>query len=96
MLAVLGNHLWQSTLFAIAAGLLTLTFRNDGARVRHGLWLATSLKFLVPFSLLMTLGSRFAAHTAPTAAATAAPYWSVFMGRVAQPLSPTAQSIGVA
>jgi bla regulator protein BlaR1 len=94
MLAVLGNHLWQSTLFAIAAGLLTLIFRTDGARVRHGLWLAASLKFLVPFSLLMILGSRFATHTAPlgSAAESDAPAWSVFMEQVAQPLSSTAQS----
>lgn len=94
MLAVLGNHLWQSTLFAIAAGLLTLIFRNDGARVRHGLWLTASLKFLLPFSLLMILGSRFAVHATHLGAAAVsdAPAWSVFMDQVAQPLSPTAQS----
>ena len=27
-----GNHLWQSTLFAIAAGLLTLSLRKNHAR----------------------------------------------------------------
>jgi bla regulator protein BlaR1 len=53
-----GNHLWQSTLFAIAAGLLTLALRKNHARARYWLWLAASLKFLVPFSLLTALGSR--------------------------------------
>lgn len=56
----LGNHLWQSTGFAVAAGLLTLLLRKNHARVRYWLWLAASLKFLVPFSLLVTLGSHLA------------------------------------
>lgn len=53
----LGNHLWQSTLFATAAGLLTLTLRRNHARARYWLWLAASVKFLIPFSLLVNLGS---------------------------------------
>jgi bla regulator protein blaR1 len=56
----LANHLWQSTGFAIAAGLLTLMLRKNHARVRYWLWLAASLKFLIPFSLLVTLGSHLA------------------------------------
>jgi beta-lactamase regulating signal transducer with metallopeptidase domain len=54
----LANHLWQSTLFVIAAWLLTLVLRNNGAHARYWLWFAASLKFLVPFSLLSILGSR--------------------------------------
>ena len=54
----LGNHLWQSTLFCVIAGLLTLTLRRNGARARYGLWLAASVKFLIPFSLLVGLGSH--------------------------------------
>ena len=53
----LGNHLWQSTLFVIAAGLLTLILRRNHARSRYWLWLAASLKFLIPFSLLAGIGS---------------------------------------
>jgi len=53
----LGNHLWQSTLFAVAAGLLTLILRKNHARARYWLWLAASMKFLIPFSLLVNLGS---------------------------------------
>jgi len=54
----LGNHLWQSTVFAVAAGLLTLALRKNHARARYWLWLAASLKFLVPFSWLVALGNR--------------------------------------
>jgi bla regulator protein blaR1 len=56
----LGNHLWQSTLFAAAAGLLTLALRKNRARTRYRLWLAASAKFLVPFSPLIALGSLLA------------------------------------
>ncbi len=55
----LGDHLWQSTLFAAAAGLLTLALRKNHARTRYLLWLIASLKFLIPFSWLVALGSRF-------------------------------------
>lgn len=56
--AGLGNHLWQSTLCAVIAGLLTLILRRNQARVRYGVWLAASVKFLVPFSLLIGIGSH--------------------------------------
>jgi bla regulator protein blaR1 len=56
----LGNHLWQSTLFAVAAGLLTLILRKNHAQARYRLWLAASVKFLIPFSLLVSLGNRLA------------------------------------
>ncbi len=51
------NHLWQSTLIAAAAALLTLIFRKNHARVRYSLWLAASIKFLIPFSLLIVIGN---------------------------------------
>jgi bla regulator protein BlaR1 len=56
----LGNHLWQSTLFTIAAGLLTLILRNNHAHTRYLLWLIASVKFLIPFSLLAGVGSHIA------------------------------------
>ena len=55
----LANHLWQSTLFGIAVWLISLTLRKNRAAVRHRLWLAASVKFLVPFSLLAAIGSSF-------------------------------------
>jgi GWxTD domain-containing protein len=50
------NHLWQSTVFAILVGLLTLAFRKNRAQVRYWLWFSASVKFLVPFALLLSLG----------------------------------------
>src|SRR6476659_4318146 len=59
------THLWQSTLFAAALALLSLAFRKNHARTRYALWLAASLKFLVPFALLISLGQQFAPKSAP-------------------------------
>lgn len=71
MIAALLDHLWQSTLFAGGAGLLALMLRNNRARLRHRLWLAASLKFLVPFSLLVRLGGMLAPPTPPFAVSAA-------------------------
>jgi hypothetical protein len=51
------NHLWQSTWFALAAGALTLAFRANRASLRHWLWFSASVKFLIPFALLIGLRS---------------------------------------
>jgi uncharacterized protein (TIGR03435 family) len=80
----LGNHLWHSTLFALAAGALTLVLRKNQARARYWVWLTASLKFLLPFSLLIGLGSRLAWQGAP-ADANAGFYWA--MEQVSQPFS---------
>lgn len=58
LLSQLVNHLWQSTAFAVALGLLTLTMRENKARVRYWLWMSASLKFVLPFALLVSLGSH--------------------------------------
>src|SRR4030095_7023043 len=54
----IANHLWQSTLFAAAAGLLALALRNNRAQARYWLWLAASVKLPIPFSLLVSAGSQ--------------------------------------
>jgi uncharacterized protein (TIGR03435 family) len=54
----LGNHLWQSTLFTALVAAVCFALRKNRARTRYWLWLAASAKFLAPFSLLMTFGSR--------------------------------------
>jgi bla regulator protein blaR1 len=51
-----GNHLWQSTVFAAVVWLVSRALRRNAARVRFSLWLAASMKFLVPFSLFIGLG----------------------------------------
>jgi len=66
ILTALGNHLWQSTLFAAMTGSLTLILRKCHARVRYWLWLAASIKFLIPFSLLAAIGNRLAWSRGPT------------------------------
>lgn len=57
MIGALLDHLWQSTLFCGGVWLLTFGLRANGAALRHWLWMLASLKFLVPFSLLYSLGS---------------------------------------
>jgi len=66
------NHLWQSTLVGVVAWLATLALRHDRAAVRYGVWLAASLKFLVPLAWLTTLGAR--AGWRPVVVASFVPY----------------------
>ncbi|HUA15528.1 MAG TPA: M56 family metallopeptidase [Verrucomicrobiae bacterium] len=56
----LANHLWQSTVFAVAAATLSWTLRKNQARARYWLWLGASVKFLIPFSWLEAFGARLA------------------------------------
>ena len=63
----LGNHLWQSTIFAAVVAGLALALRGNQARTRYWLWLAASLKFLFPFSLLVSAGSYLAVSHTQTA-----------------------------
>src|SRR5215475_5632181 len=56
-LSALGNHLWQSTVVTAVAGLLALMLRKYAGNVRYWVWFTASVKFLVPFSLLISLGS---------------------------------------
>jgi bla regulator protein BlaR1 len=83
-MSLLADHLWQSTLFAGAVWLLTSVLRKNSARVRHWLWFAASLKFLIPFSLLLTLGSHFDLKKAPPRSTTPA---TPFIMEVSQPFT---------
>jgi uncharacterized protein (TIGR03435 family) len=56
----LGNHLWQSTIFAALVGLATLALRPNRAAVRHALWMTASIKFLVPVAAVVALGQQIA------------------------------------
>jgi beta-lactamase regulating signal transducer with metallopeptidase domain len=83
--APLGNHLWQSTVFAGAAWLLTLLLQKNHAQSRYVLWLLASAKFLIPFSLLIALGSHI-----PWARTPAATQPAVFlaMETLSEPFAP--------
>ncbi len=86
LLAPLFNHLWQSTLFAAAMALLALAFRRNHARTRYALWLAASLKFLIPVALLVSIGDLVQWRTAPVPRQTAA-YFSDVVGSIGQPFA---------
>src|SRR5947209_893209 len=58
ILSSLQSHLWQSTWFAVCAGLLTLCLRRQRAGVRYAIWMSASIKFLLPFSLLVAAGEQ--------------------------------------
>ncbi|MDQ6664169.1 MAG: M56 and DUF3738 domain-containing protein [Acidobacteriota bacterium] len=64
------DHLLQSTVFAVAAALLARFLRRNRAATRFCIWLAASIKFLVPFSFLVGLGQSV---DLPQAARAAAP-----------------------
>jgi bla regulator protein blaR1 len=83
----LGNHLWQSTLFVCVIALLMLALRNNRAQIRYWLWLAASLKFLVPFSLLVGIGSYLAPSRAFVTPKTGLYF---VMEQVGQPFTPQA------
>ncbi len=88
MLGELTNHVWQSTVFAALAGLMTVAFRKNRAHVRYWLWLSASLKFLLPFWLLMGLGSRLewapVTHAVPATSAI-----SLSMVQISEPFPDT-------
>jgi uncharacterized protein (TIGR03435 family) len=83
----LGNHLWQSTLCLVIAGLLTLVLRRNHARARYGIWLAASVKFLIPFSLLIGIGSHLAR---PRVLPQTEPGFFLAMEQVGQPFTTAA------
>jgi len=82
MMAAIFDHLWQSTLVALGAGLLAMAFRRARASVRHGLWFAASVKFLVPFTALAALGGLLAPAVPPPGAPE-----TVFIAQAAAPFS---------
>lgn len=83
------NHLWQSTVFAAAVWLLTLALRQNRAQVRYRLWLAASVKFLLPFSLLLRIGQQFEWQAAPSLA----PPLSALMEQFSQPFGPALPTV---
>jgi uncharacterized protein (TIGR03435 family) len=67
-LSPLANHLWQSTIVVGICAMLALLLRNNGARFRYGLWFAAAIKFLIPFSLFVSIGHQFDWRTPPVVA----------------------------
>ncbi len=102
MITTLADHLWQSTLVAVMLGALASTLRDHAARLRYVVWFCASIKFLVPFSLLVAAGQQIGTHALPAApakpiaaatlAATNSSEWGALMGRIARPASAVAPS----
>jgi uncharacterized protein (TIGR03435 family) len=81
----IGNHLWQSTLFALCAAGLAFMLRGIPARIRNWIWFAASLKFLVPVSVLLSLGSSLASMHGTKGDLQPVPYYSLDV--VSQPFT---------
>jgi bla regulator protein BlaR1 len=88
-LSPLINHLWQSTLFAGIAWLLVKTLRRNAASIRYGIWMLASMKFLLPFSLLVDAGTHL--HW-PAASLNRPAEISLMVEQIAQPFPLVAAS----
>src|SRR5215467_619886 len=64
-LSPLANHLWQSTIIVGVCAVLAFVLRHNSARFRYGLWFAAAMKFLIPFSLFVSIGHQFEWRTPP-------------------------------
>jgi bla regulator protein blaR1 len=85
------NHLWQSSCFVPLAGLLAFVLRKNSPKVRYWVWLSASLKFLVPFALLVSLGG-VVPRPARGAVSVAAPVLPSALLQIAEPFSPASPS----
>src|SRR4051812_34493544 len=83
MIGQLTNHLWQSTAFGLAVAVLAVFFRKSGAHVRYGLWFSASIKFFLPFALLIALGRQL--EWAPAVREAASPAFSATVVRISEP-----------
>ena len=86
MITLIANHLWQSTLFAAACGGATLALRKNRAQVRRGLWIAASVKFLIPFAAIVAIGRELGWRLLP---AVSERQLTIMLGFVGQPFTPT-------
>ncbi|GGH04467.1 M56 family metallopeptidase [Silvibacterium dinghuense] len=94
-LSALADHLWQSTLTVAVAWLLTLALRHAPARARFWVWMAASIKFLVPLALVSALAASVASwsHTQFVLPAHGTEHSAaVWMQSVSQPLQQRAFS----
>ena len=82
------NHLWQSSCCALLAGLLAFVLRKNSPKVRYWVWLSASLKFLIPFALLVSLGGVVPRPTQHPVS-DAAPVFPNTLVQIARPFSPT-------
>jgi len=72
MTTALVNHLWQSTLVAALAWVAALLLGRAHAKSRHAVWLAASVKFLLPVGWLLTFATS--ARWRPVFAVSSVPF----------------------
>jgi uncharacterized protein (TIGR03435 family) len=84
------NHLWQSTIFTLAAWVLAQALRRNQARTRYWLWLLASAKFVVPFSIFVAAGERLQLRMCSSAAQ---PAISSLVENIAQPFLVSASGL---
>ena len=84
---LVGDHLWQSTIFLAGAALLAWVLRHHRAQVRHWLWLAASVKFLVPCAALVAIGEQLGWILPATAVPAQAPFVVMAVDAIGQPFS---------
>jgi uncharacterized protein (TIGR03435 family) len=83
-LPAVANHIWQSTLWAGVMWLLSWALKENRATVRYWLWVAASAKFLIPFSLFVSIGNHLAWRTV---AATGRLQWQAVVDNVSRPFA---------
>ena len=81
------NHCWQSSCFVLAAAVLAFLLRKHSPAIRYWVWFSASVKFLVPFALLVSLGSLMPRPARPTVDI-ATPVFSDTLVEIAEPYSP--------
>jgi uncharacterized protein (TIGR03435 family) len=86
------NHLWQSSCFVLLAALLAFLLRSNSPKIRYWVWLSASLKFLIPFALLVSLGS-VVPRPARRSVSLPAPVFPTAVIEVAEPFSPAHDAI---
>jgi beta-lactamase regulating signal transducer with metallopeptidase domain len=79
----IADHLWQSTLVVGCVAALALALKRNRAELRHALWMAASIKFLIPFAVLMAIGQQLDWRVAPSVQ----PQVSVVVDAVGRPFS---------
>src|SRR3989338_11549522 len=93
----LANHIWQSTIVGVAAGMLALLFRNNSASVRYWIWFAAAMKFLVPFAALTAVANALQLPQPPASAGEALEAAAVmFRSSALPPMSAAASTFVVA
>ncbi len=59
--APVADHIWQSSVVALVASCLTLLLKRNSANCRFNIWFLASIKFFLPFAMLIHLGHALGA-----------------------------------